>query len=406
MEAVVITFLDFFSGIGGFRKGFELCGMVCKGHCEIDKYADRSYRAIFEVKEDEWYRDDITKVQPRELPRVNLWCGGFPCQDISISGQQRGLEGERSSLFFEIVRLLKGTPAENRPEWLVLENVKNLLSIHQGWDFTAILCALAEVGYHIEYGLLNSRFHSVPQNRERIYLVAYRHFGAGSGRKVFPVQCSNSKALIELIGGKQGRRVYDTQGIGCTLLATGGGHGGKTGLYFVDLSRGTPRLTDAARCPKANYDGGVSNQRSESSGVFFGCGCHAVLTPEQERKRQDFKDCGEPAFTVNAADRHGVQLVPCVACPQQTIVTYGVQQGCGRIRRLTPRECWRLQGFPDEMFDIASTVNSDTQLYKQAGNSVTISVVYAVGQRITAIQNELDREKERRHEGSYPNAKE
>ena len=125
-----MTFLDFFSGVGGFRKGFELCGMVCKGHCEIDKFADRSYRAIHNVKEDEWYGEDITKTEPADLPRVNLWAGGFPCQDISVSGRQRGLAGKRSSLFFEIVRLLKGTPAEDRPEWLVLENVKNLLSVN------------------------------------------------------------------------------------------------------------------------------------------------------------------------------------------------------------------------------------------------------------------------------------
>ena len=142
-----MTFLDFFSGVGGFRKGFELCGMVCKGHCEIDKFADRSYRAIHDIKEDEWYGEDITKTEPADLPRVNLWAGGFPCQDISVSGRQRGLAGKRSSLFFEIVRLLKGTPAEDRPEWLVLENVKNLLSVNRGWDFATVLHSLAEIGY-------------------------------------------------------------------------------------------------------------------------------------------------------------------------------------------------------------------------------------------------------------------
>ena len=101
--------------------------------------------------------------RPADLPRVNLWAGGFPCQDISVSGRQRGLAGERSSLFFEIIRLLKGTKTEDRPEWLVLENVKNLLSVNRGWDFAAVLNSLAEIGYHIEYGLLNSRFHGVPQ---------------------------------------------------------------------------------------------------------------------------------------------------------------------------------------------------------------------------------------------------
>ena len=137
-----MTFLDFFSGIGGFRKGFELCGMRCVGHCEIDKYADRSYRAIHNVKEDEWYAADITKVTPADLPGADLWAAGFPCQDISVSGLQRGINGARSGLFFTLAELVKGQNPENRPTWLVLENVKNLLSIHGGWDFAAFALAL------------------------------------------------------------------------------------------------------------------------------------------------------------------------------------------------------------------------------------------------------------------------
>lgn len=151
-----MTFLDFFAGIGGFRKGFELCGMRCVGHCEIDKYADRSYRAIHDVKEDEWYAADITKVAPADLPRADLWAGGFPCQDISVAGRQRGLDGARSGLFFTLAQLVKGQSPENRPTWIVLENVKNLLSIHGGWDFATVLDTLASLGYHIEYGLLNT----------------------------------------------------------------------------------------------------------------------------------------------------------------------------------------------------------------------------------------------------------
>lgn len=454
-----MIFLDFFSGVGGFRKGFELCGMVCKGHCEIDKFADRSYRAIHDIQEDEWYGEDITQTEPADLPRVNLWAGGFPCQDISVSGRQRGLAGKRSSLFFEIVRLLKGTPAEDRPEWLVLENVKNLLSVNRGWDFATVLHSLAEIGYHIEYGLLNSRFHGVPQNRERIYLVAYRHFRAEGGRKVFPVTAGDGNALIQLIGGTQGKRVYDPAGVSCTLMSVGGGFAGRTGMYFIDLCKGEPRLTEHARCIKARYDSGITNHsgdksgvlcmsgecpdrteetaliqlkrgdpkileqehtkcliagydksgisnRGESSGIFYGC--RAVLTPDRENKRQNgrrFKACGEPAFCLNTQDKHGVYLCACDSCEyalpvkrakeadqSKTENSSALPLGCGRIRKLTPRECWRLQGFSDDMFDRAAAVNSDAQLYKQAGNGVTIPVVYAVGKRIVEIQNELEKE--------------
>ena len=259
---------DFFSGVGGFRKGFELCGMVCKGHCEIDKLQTAATAPYTIYKEDEWYGEDITKT------RTPPTCRG------STSGQEdsrvrtflfladkEGLP-ENEALFFEIVRLLKGTPAEDRPEWIVLENVKNLLSVNRGWDFTTVLCALAEIGYHLEYGLLNSRFHGVPQNRERIYLVAYRHFRAGGGRKVFPVTASDGKALIQLIGGTQGKRVYDPAGISCTLMSEGGGFAGRTGMYFIDLCKGNPKITENARCLKARYDGGVTNRSCDNSGVL------------------------------------------------------------------------------------------------------------------------------------------
>lgn len=277
-----MTFLDFFSGIGGFRKGFELCGMRCVGHCEIDKYADRSYRAIHNIKEDEWYAADITKVTPAELPRADLWAAGFPCQDISVSGRQRGINGARSGLFFTLAELVKGQSPENRPTWIVLENVKNLLSIHGGWDFAAVLDTLASLGYHIEYGLLNTKDFGPPQNRERVYLVACRHPGAGGGPKVFPVPAGRGKALVQLIGGMQGQRVYDPSGISVTMAAQSGGWGGKTGLYFVDLCNGNPKLTSHARCIKTKYNSGITNRGGDNSGVFYGC--RAVVTPEREEK--------------------------------------------------------------------------------------------------------------------------
>ena len=460
-----MTFLDFFSGIGGFRKGFELCGMRCVGHCEIDKYADRSYRAIHDVKEDEWYGEDITKTEPANLPRVNLWAGGFPCQDISVSGRQRGLAGKRSSLFFEIVRLLKGTPTEDRPEWLVLENVKNLLSVNRGWDFATVLNSLAEIGYHIEYGLLNSRFHGVPQNRERIYLVAYRHFRAEGGRKVFPVSGTNTAVVKKVIGGYQGERVYDADGISVTLTADGGGAGGKTGLYLCGTKKPEewmeclkengneecgaknyagfltqkkePDMTRTSRCLVSHYNAGIT-RFGESSGVLHCKACdgkcvqaRAALTPERENKRQNgrrFKNVGEPGFTLTAVDRHGVMMLQCpyyagmpireatkqgyviarhgdgvnLSYPNSTVSRGRVGKQCAqtlvtggsmgvvvycRIRRLTPRECFRLQAFEDFLFDRAKAAGvSDAQFYKQAGNSVTVNIVYEIGLRLAEME--------------------
>lgn len=204
---------------------------------------------------------------------------------------------------------------------------------------------------------------------------------------------------------------------------------------FVDLCNGSPKLTEYARCIKAKYNSGITNRGGDNSGVFYGC--RAVVTPEREEKRQNgrrVKECGEPAFTLTTQDRHGVVFQDCEKCPHGMRVREATKQGyavarcgdsinlafpesrtrrgrigkdgagtldtscnqgtpfvgCGLIRRLTPRECWRLQGFSDEMFDRAQAVNSDNQLYRQAGNSVTIQVVYAVGRQILAAQEALE----------------
>ena len=386
------------------------------------------------MKEDEWFAKDITAVSPEEIPRADIWTAGFPCQDISVAGSQRGLNGKRSGLFFEVVRLIQGKNAEDKPQWIILENVKNLLSVNRGWDFTTILYTLATLGYDCQYGLLNSRNYGVPQNRERIYIVAYRHSGNKSPGKIFPLTGSDGKTLIQLIGGMQGQRVYSPEGTSVTLSAQSGGWGGKTGLYFIDLNKNS-KITDMARCIKARYNAGITNRGADNSGVYYAC-ARAVLTPNRIEKRENgprFKPCGEPSFTLTAQDRHGVMLCDCENCQKririkeatklgyaeagcgdsinlafpnsktrrgrigkgvaQTLET-GCNQGtafigCGRIRRLTPRECWRLQGFTDEMFDKARAINSDNQLYKQAGNSVTVTVVFALGMKILEVKREM-----------------
>ncbi len=151
-----MTFLDLFSGIGGFRLAMEQAGHVCVGHCEIDKYANESYIAMHKPRECEWYADDITRVRAEDMPRAECWCFGFPCQDISIAGKQQGFAGQRSSLFFTVTSLIRGQTEENKPSCLLIENVKNLLSINGGVDFARLLMELDEIGYDAEWALLNT----------------------------------------------------------------------------------------------------------------------------------------------------------------------------------------------------------------------------------------------------------
>jgi DNA (cytosine-5)-methyltransferase 1 len=392
-----IKFLDFFAGIGGFRLGMEMAGHECVGHCEIDKFADKSYRAMHNVKGDEWYAADIRTVEPGDLPDANVWCGGFPCQAFSVAGKRRGFEDMRGTLIFEIFRLA----AEKKPKILFLENVAGLLNHDEGRTFGTILCGLWELGYDVQWQVLNSKHFGVPQNRERVFIIG--HLGGASGREIFPIQGTNGKALKELIGGSQGYRVYDPDGIGCTLASEAGGMGAKTGLYFINK----PRFDQ--------YEKSEVCQTLKVGGDTPLCEVRPCLTPDRLEKRQNgrrFKEHNEPMFTLTAQDRHGVAIREAtkqgyavaekgdsinLEQPNsktrrgrvgkgvaQTLTTSPQQatiQDC-RIRRLTPRECFRLQGFPDEYFDRAAAVNSDSQLYKQAGNSVTVNVIYEIAKRL------------------------
>lgn len=441
-----MTFLDFFAGIGGFRLGLELAGHKCIGFCEKDKFAVKSYRAMFDT-EGEWYADDVTKLKSEDIPYADIWCFGFPCQDISVAGKQRGLSGERSGLYFRIIDLIKGKEEKDKPSYLLIENVKNLLSINNGWDFAAVLSELDEAGYDAIWQVLNSKDFGVPQNRERVFITA--NLRTRGRREILPVRGENTAALKQIIGGCQGERVYDAEGVACTLTGCGGGGGAKTGLYcigninpsgkgmngnvyssegiaptvttnkgegskiFIDQSYTKPKLTDTSRCITSRYTAGVVNRTAMNSAVLE---ARAVITPERENKRQNgrrFKNADEPMFTLTSQDRHGVAVKEAtkkgyaeaeigdsinISVPNSKTrrgrvgkgISNTLDTGCQmatldknyRIRRLTPKECFRLQGFPDELFEKARAVNSDAQLYKQAGNAVTVNVAFAVAQSI------------------------
>ncbi len=381
----LIRYFDMFAGIGGFRAGLTRAGgFQCVGHCEIDKYADASYRAIHDIGEEEVYYPDAREIDPGGMPDFDLLCGGFPCQSWSAAGNRLGFADPRGTLFFEIARLAEA----RKPAYLLLENVPRLLQHDQGQAFATILAALHELGYGLEWNVCNSADHGTPQSRKRLFLVGY--LDPRCAGQVFPLPGNDGKALVQILGGPQGSRVYDIEGVACTQTAGAGGMGGKTGLYlippeaaFVDLSVGEPRRTDTARCLTARYgQTTLSNHRAERSGVLLIK--EGTKQGYAEAAPGDSVDLGFP----NSRTRAGrVSKLAHDAASVQGIVERG-----GRIRRLMPRECLRLQGFAEDQIDRLLAITSDAQAYKQAGNSVTVNVIEAIGRRIRAVDEQLRRE--------------
>ena len=334
------------------------------------------------------------------------------CQDISVAGKQLGFQGNRSSLFFRVMYLIGQLEEENKPTYLFIENVKNLLSVNGGWDFARLLIEMEQAGYDAEWQVLNSKDFGVPQNRERCFIVG--HLRGRSSSKVFPVERADGENRVQIIGHKDGCRrntqVFDQNGITETLdTAQGGGRGHHVALpCFIDLAyQGRPVTTDVSRTILARYYKGCSNIH-ENSGIAI-----PVLTPDRAEKRQNgrrFKEDGEPMFTLTGQDRHGVATsVPVsmtrniveeeientldTSCNQgifvqvsEELVVYAVwyerYQCYIAIRKLTPKECFRLQGWTDDYFEKAQFVNSDSRLYKQAGNGVTVNVIEAIAEKL------------------------
>ncbi|PEN76871.1 DNA (cytosine-5-)-methyltransferase [Bacillus toyonensis] len=177
-----LTFIDLFAGIGMFRIGMEKAGHKCIGWVEWNKPARKSYEAMHDTK-GEWTENDIRNVTGTGIPAADVWCAGFPCQDISKNGKQEGLAGEKSGLFREVIRIIRETEEAKKPSRLFLENVENLLSVNKGWDLFRIFDYLDEVGYDPEWKTINSTECGVDQNRTRVFIVA--HLRGRDTRRVF-----------------------------------------------------------------------------------------------------------------------------------------------------------------------------------------------------------------------------
>jgi len=335
-----MRFIELFAGIGGFRYGLERCVGVestnkeseqaelevqlgglrtpvevrpgvlptdnrweraiytCVYANEIDKYAASIYRKNFGGGE--LYEGDIRTVDTRDIPDHDLLVGGFPCQAFSIAGKRQGFNEVRGTLFFEIARILN----DKRPRCVLLENVKGLLSHDSGKTFQTILKVLTDLGYRVEWQVLNSKDFGVPQNRERVFIVG--HLRGQSGGQVFP----NGESYKGTIQDRKKDKGQE--------------HSGRAwALRQRDYKDGT------------NF-------------IHYG-------------NSQDQKLSDKVAQTLNAGHYN------------QPKIADGI-----RIRRLTPTECERLQGFPDGWTEGIS----DTQRYKCLGNAVTTNVITAIGKRI------------------------
>ena len=500
-----MKFIDFFAGIGGFRRGMELAGHECVGFCEFDNFATASYISMHlltdeqrkaledipikkrqkeilkeEYRNGEWYANDIRRVYAGDIPKADCWCFGFPCQDISIAGKQAGFQGNRSSLFFRVMYLVGQLKEEDKPTYLFIENVKNLLSVNGGWDFARLLIEMEQQGYDAEWQVLNSKDFGVPQNRERCFIIG--HLRGRSTSKVFPLEGTDGKnsVSLNLFGCLNGRnsqrdRVYSDDGLAPTISTKPGGNTEPKVSILFDTSYigqdGKARIYENI-CPtltsrdykeprsvgvvcNVNPSGkGMNGNVYDSTGLSHTLTTNKgegnkiaipVLTPDRAEKRQNgrrFKENGEPMFTLTGQDRHGIAIevkeatkqgyAECrvgidsvnfsmpnsktrrgrvgqeiantldTSCNQgifvqvsEKLTVYAVwyekYQCYIAIRKLTPKECFRLQGWSDDYFEKAQFVNSDSQLYKQAGNGVTVTVIEAIARKMKVESVKLHR---------------
>ena len=409
-----MKFLDLFAGIGGFRLGLEQAGHECVGFCEIDKFARKSYKAIHNTEGEREYHDikTVSNEEWRTLRgTVELICGGFPCQAFSIAGKRKGfLDETRGTLFFEIARAAE----QIKPRTLFLENVRGLLSHDKGRTFRTIISTLDELGYDAEWQILNSKNFGVPQNRERVFIIG--HLRGERGREVFPITRENSGA-IDVVNKESGmpretNRVYSPEGLSPTFnTMQGGGREPKIAIKIKEVTKQGYAIAEQG--DSINFSLPNSKTRRGRVGKqvaqTLDTSCNQAVIVQNPLKgktkngwhfEQNVFDVEGLARTLKAGGGSGNipkivqkprgfnkggehEVAPTLSSNswhENNLLKSGI-----RIRKLTPRECWRLQGFPDWAFDKAQEVNSNSQLYKQAGNSVTVNVIVEIAKKLEDV---------------------
>jgi DNA-cytosine methyltransferase len=348
-----LTYLDLFSGAGGFTKGLMDAGYQFKRHyfSEIDQFASATYQYNFKHATP---LGDITKIKGSTIERPNIISFGSPCQDISIAGKRKGLNGKRSGLFFEAIRLIN----ECRPDVFIFENVKGLFSSNQGKDFEVVLQTIAHLGlYDCQWQLLNTSWF-LPQNRERFYLVGILR---GQARcQVFPIGTSGERHLTKNETTQQKEVIINT-------IDTSVGANSNRSPYIIKkdtqqyLFHQSRNVLQEIRLPENTKKGYSTAIEGDSINLSF----------------------------INSNDRRGRVGKGIAKTIDTGMQQYTIKQG--QLRRLTPVECERLQGFPDDWtklgwFDGTVKEISDSQRYKMLGNAVSVPVVKAIALKLIAYQ--------------------
>jgi DNA (cytosine-5)-methyltransferase 1 len=408
-----------FSGIGSPEMALKLLDIEHEQvfACEIDKYARKSFEAIH--GNPQRFYEDITKRDHSEIPQLDLYVAGFPCQAFSMAGKRKGFDDVRGTLFFNVAEFIK----INQPKCFILENVKGLLSHDGGKTFQTIISLLTDnggtangqifipyfedgLGYHVYYKVLNTKEYGIPQNRERVFIVGFKDFREFYFPKPFTLELRLKDMLQDnpeykyFLSDKQlnsikkskhehSARIHNIDGCSPTIMAkSGGGHEPYIEMpiddkYFLSESAIKSILINKNNIQKSTINPLIANALQcpgHSCGIYKGM--NAIKVPSATKKGFEEAEDGDSINILfpNSKTRKGrvgkgVAQTLDTGCNQAVVNQY-------KIRRLTPLECFRLQGFPDEAFFRAEKVNSDTQLYKQAGNSITTCVMVELFKKI------------------------
>lgn len=321
---------DLFSGIGGFRLPFEQLGYECVGSCEINKYAREIYKHNFgEYPTD----NDVTMVRPSELPDFDTLTAGFPCQAFSIAGKRMGFADTRGTMFFEITRII----SEKRPQTLLLENVKGLLNHDNGRTFITILNSLDELGYDVEWQVINGKYY-VPQNRERVFIIG--HLRGKPFKQIFPITESN-----KFDDGTQQETQREGKRIRMPYTRTIDSNYAKGGGTRTMISMLTEKRSENAKEERR-----LTRQKT---GKDYSSRRDKIIVPRED----NLSGCLTASMSIDRLLINGT-----------------------KIRILTPLECERLMGFPDNWTKVDGI--SDTQRYKCLGNAVIPLVIKDIVKRL------------------------